>query len=103
MNKKINLLFLLCLLIIPMAFAQEADIGTITGLIDNITFIVLSIVAAIAILFLIFAGFQYMTAGEDVHAKDAAKAMAKNVIIGLLIILAAPALVTLIMGPTPLI
>ena len=52
----------------------------------------------IAVLVLLFAGIVYMTAGNDPRKRDQAKNMAGYVIIGLILIWAAPMIVKFIVG-----
>ena len=71
--------------------------GSLLELIDLITKTALSIAGAIAILFIIVGGIQYITAqGED--AAGAAKSRILNAIIGLVIILLAYAITSYLVG-----
>jgi hypothetical protein len=54
--------------------------------------------SAIAGIALLFAGISYMSSGTDPRKRDNAKSMAMYVIIGLVIIWAAPLIVGLIVG-----
>lgn len=56
------------------------------------------IASAIAGLALLFAGIMYMTSGGDPKKRDNAKDMAMYVVIGLIVIWAAPLIVQLIVG-----
>lgn len=52
----------------------------------------------LAVLILLFAGISYMTAGDDPKKRETAKNMAMYVIIGLIVIWAAPLIVNFIVG-----
>jgi len=52
----------------------------------------------LAVLVLLFAGISYMTAGDDPKKRESAKNMAMYVIIGLIVIWAAPLVVNFING-----
>lgn len=56
------------------------------------------IASAIAAIALLFAGVTYMTSGSDPKQRDNAKSMATYVIIGLVVIWAAPIVVNLIVS-----
>ena len=53
---------------------------------------------AIAVIVLLFAGVSYMLSGSDPKKRDNAKNMAMYVIIGLIVIWAAPLIVNFIVG-----
>jgi len=53
------------------------------------------IATAIAAIFLVFAGIMYMTSGSDMMQRDNAKHMISYVIVGLIVIWAAPFVVQL--------
>lgn len=52
----------------------------------------------LAVIVLLFAGISYMTAGDDPRKREMAKNMAMYVIIGLIVIWAAPLIVNFIVG-----
>ncbi len=52
----------------------------------------------IAVIVLLFAGISYMTSGADPKKRDTAKSMAMYVVIGLIVIWAAPIIVNFIIG-----
>jgi len=54
--------------------------------------------SALAGIALLFAGTSYMTAGQDPKKRENSKTMAMYVVIGLVVIWAAPLLVSLIVG-----
>jgi type IV secretory pathway VirB2 component (pilin) len=54
--------------------------------------------SALAVVILLFAGISYMTSGADPGARERAKSMAMYVIIGLVVIWAAPLIVNFIVG-----
>ena len=54
------------------------------------------IVSIVAAIFLLYAGISYMTSGSDPRKRDLAKGIATYVVIGLLIIWAAPMIVNLL-------
>lgn len=56
------------------------------------------IASAIAGVVLLFAGITYMTSGDDPKKRENAKNMAMYVVIGLIVIWAAPMIVQLIVG-----
>jgi uncharacterized membrane protein len=91
-----RLFILLFLLIMPAVIAvdisdsDKAQFDEILAPITKIYNLVKYAATAIAGLFLLFAGISYMVAGNDVKKRDDAKSMAGYVIIGLIVIWAAP-------------
>ncbi len=90
-------------LIAFLPLVQAADSGTDTGTFDQILAPVLKIynfvkyaASVIAMLYLVFAGIVYMTSGADVAKREQAKNTAAYVVIGLILIWAAPHVVTLL-------
>ena len=72
---------------------QQQAIGTRTvmtlpEIIGNIVNIVLSFLGVLLLVYLIYAGFLWMTSGGDSKKADSAKSYIQNAIIGLIIILA---------------
>jgi type IV secretory pathway VirB2 component (pilin) len=56
------------------------------------------VATAIAVVVLLFAGITYITSGDDPGKREKAKSMAMYVIIGLIVIWAAPLVVNFIVG-----
>lgn len=54
--------------------------------------------SALAVVVLLFAGITYMTSGADPGSREKAKSMAMYVVIGLVVIWAAPLIVNFIVG-----
>ena len=101
MKKAITSLLVMMLLsmtLMPIAFA-----ATSTGTYDQILAPVQKIydfvkyaASLIAMIFLLFAGITYMTSGGDVQQREQAKSMATYVVIGLVVIWAAPYVVNML-------
>lgn len=70
-------------------------LGTIVGRITNIVLTILGIIAFVIIL---FAGFRWMTSGGNEESVSSAKKMMAAGVIGLIIVLAALAISTFIVG-----
>lgn len=68
---------------------NETDLNTVIG---NIIMTVLSLIGAVAIIFIIYAGALWMTAAGNEQKAEKAKTILKQSIIGLLIILCAYAI-----------
>ena len=89
-------LFLLFLLVMPAVLAADvsdsdkAQFDEILTPVMKIYNLVKYSASVIAGLFLLFAGITYMMAGNDTKKRDQAKNMAGYVIIGLIVIWAAP-------------
>lgn len=82
---------------IPAAFGQEANKPTdVRIIITNVVKVVLTFLATIFVVLIIFAGFKYMTAGGNDSQIDEAKKLIINAIIGLLIVLSAYAITAFI-------
>lgn len=104
------LLGLLLMLIVPVVLAdtQNADLNTTITPQDKAKFddilkpvikiynFVKYIATVVAAIFLLYAGISYMTSGGDPKKRDEAKNIAAYVILGLIIIWAAPLLVDLL-------
>lgn len=100
-------------LLLPLAFpvnAQSADLDTTISAEDKAKFdeiltpvmkiynFIKYTASAIAVIALLFAGISYMFSGNDIKKRDVSKNMAAYVIIGLLIIWAAPLVVKIIIA-----
>lgn len=104
MKMKWHIAFLFLLIALPLVSAVEMN-GTVSDedkqAFDQILTPVVKIynffkysASVFAVLILLFAGIKYMVGGEDPRKRDEAKSMATYVIIGLVIIWAAPLVVT---------
>ncbi|MCX6741661.1 MAG: pilin [Candidatus Pacearchaeota archaeon] len=97
------LAFFLCMTFVQMTLVR-ADSGNETQYqqilqpVQNVYDFVKYAVTIIAGLLLIFAGYTFITSGNDPKKKEEAKNMVMYVIIGLAIIWAAPLIVKLILG-----
>ena len=101
-NKTIaNLLLVMMLLsmtLMPMAHAATST-STYTQIlapVQKIYDFVKYAASLVAMIFLLFSGITYMTSGGDVQKREQAKSMASYVIIGLIVIWAAPFVVQLL-------
>jgi type IV secretory pathway VirB2 component (pilin) len=104
MNAKIFFAVLFCLIALaPLVMAFDLN-GTITpdektkfdeilSPVQKIYNFVKYVATAIAVIFMLYAGISYMTSGNDVKKRDTAKSIFSYVIIGLIIIWAAPLIV----------
>jgi len=72
--------------------------GDETKLIQNVTNWVLGITGAVAVLFIIYGGFRYITASGNQTNMEAAKNILIKAIIGLVIVLVAYVLVTAVLN-----
>ena len=102
------LLLIMLLLIIPLAFADSASLNTTISKEDKAKFdqilepvfkiynFVKYISTVVAAIFLLYAGIAYMSSGSDPKKRDTAKNIAAYVIIGIVIIWAAPLIVDLL-------
>lgn len=74
----------------------ENSTTTASGLIGKILGIVLGIVGLIAVLFLVWGGFQYITSAGDEEKVEKAKGTMINALIGVVVVLLAYALVRIV-------
>lgn len=118
-NRIVNLITVLAvgLLIAPVAYAQIAPPGPfglkdwsggqgVSGLISNIILVILGIAGAVAILFIIIGGFQYILSGANEDLAKRGKTTLVNAVIGLIIIVLSYTVVnvvyrTLVVGVVP--
>jgi predicted small integral membrane protein len=110
MNKTILLFAFLGLLLLPMVLADVATLNTTVSPEDKAKFdailtpvmkiynFIKYIASAVALLFLLYGGISYMTSGNDPRQKDSSKNIIMYVIIGLLVIWAAPLIVELLVS-----
>jgi len=92
---------ILCLCLFQLALASAADTATFDQVlkpIQTIYDLVKYAVTIIAGLVLLFAGITYIASGSDPGKREKAKNMVTYVIIGLIVIWAAPFAVKLILG-----
>ncbi len=101
--KKLALLLIPIILLLTFLPIVLADTATDKAAFDQILKPVLTIynfikyaASVIAMIFLLFAGITYMTSGADVGKREQAKNMAAYVVIGLVVIWAAPYIVNLL-------
>lgn len=97
------------LLVARLAWAQDFGINVVNDtvnlpqgdprlIIGRIIQIVLSFLAALAVILVIYAGFKWMTSGGDEGKIDEAKKTLRNAIIGLIIIMSSWAIVTFVLA-----
>lgn len=111
MGKKSLTVFYLCLLVVIVAdFVLAVDFNQGPSAQDQATFdqilvpvmkiynLVKYAATAVAGVVLLFAGITYMTTGNDPKKRENAKGMAMYVVIGLVVIWAAPLVVQFIVG-----
>jgi predicted small integral membrane protein len=108
MNPKIALLAILALFLMPIVLADVATLNTTVSPEDKAKFdtiltpvmkiynFIKYIASAVALVFLLYGGISYMTSGNDPRQKDSAKNIIMYVVIGLLVIWAAPLIVELL-------
>lgn len=106
--KKAFLVVVLVLLFLPVVLAVTAPLDNTVTPADKAQFdqilqpvmkiynFVKYIASVVAAIFLLYAGITYMTSGSDPKKRDEAKNIAAYVIIGLIIIWAAPVIVGLL-------
>lgn len=105
----IAVMLLLLGVTIPAALAEErVDLDTTISAEDQAKFdailqpvikiynFVKYVASVVAVIFLLYAGISFMSSGSDPRKRDIAKSIATYVIIGLLIIWAAPMVVELL-------
>ena len=98
-KEKIVLVAFLFLLISHLVFVSAAeDFDNILKPLTTIYNLVKYTATAVAGLVMLFAGITYITSGSDPKKRDTAKNMVMYVIIGLMVIWAAPFVVELILG-----
>jgi len=78
---------------LPNQFEKQTSIS---DLINRILKILLSIVGFVALIFLVWGGFKYMTASGDEEKVKSAKGTIINALIGLVIVILAYALVAIV-------
>ena len=82
----------------PLSADDEATFDQILEPVMKVYNLIKYIATAIAVLVLLFAGINYIISGSDPGKREKAKSMAMYVIIGLIIIWAAPLIVNFIVG-----
>ncbi len=71
---------------------------TLPEIVGSIINVVLGFLGVLLLVYILYAGFLWMTAGGDSKKVDEAKAMLKNAVIGLVIITAAFAISSFVLG-----
>lgn len=115
MKKIVTILSFLAILLVPVAFAHAQatpfsieSIGSQVGLgeadlketVINIIRWILGILALLAVIFVIYGGFLWLTAGGDEARIDKAKKVISGAVIGLIIVLLAWAIVIFVANTT---
>jgi len=105
---KWELIFVLLIVTMPLAMATDfnqpissEDKATFDQILEPVMKIynmVKYAATVIAVIILLFAGVSYMTSGNDPKKRDTAKNMVMYVVIGLIVIWAAPLVVNFIVG-----
>ena len=108
MNKKMNLVVLGLLLLLPFATAldfnqtvsaqDQAQFDQILGPVMKIYNFVKYAATLIAVILLVFAGISFITSGSDIGKREQAKMMIMYIVIGLVVIWVAPLIVQLVTG-----
>jgi len=93
-----GLLAIVLLVAFQIAFVSAADFSEILKPLQTIYDLVKYAATVIAGLVMLFAGFTYISSGSDPGKREQAKNMVMYVIIGLIVIWAAPFVVDLILG-----
>lgn len=70
----------------------------VVGFLLNIARLVVYLVGAIAVLFLVYGGIMYLTAGGDDAKVKAARSIITNAVIGLIVAIVAFSIVTIVQG-----
>jgi hypothetical protein len=93
-------MFLFLILLQPClaSAASESDFKEILRPLETVYDLVKYAATMIAGLMLVFAGINYMTSGSDPGKREKSKNMVMYVIIGLMVIWAAPFVIKLILG-----
>jgi hypothetical protein len=74
------------------------DENTLLNMIGNIINVILGFLGVILLVYILYAGFLWMTAGGDKSKVETATTMIKNAVIGLVIIVAAYAISTFVLS-----
>ena len=98
MNKKLTILFLALLLVLPIAFA-EGDVTAITEPLTRIYDLLKGVVSVIAVIALTVAGARFMFSSDNIQQREASKTMVGYCIIGLVVIWIAPVMVSYLTAP----
>ena len=99
MNKKLLSLVIFGSLILPvltLAVAQPPPTKDVWTIITNITNLVYGLLLAVAVLFVIIAGFQYLTAGGDPEKLKTARDKIMYAAIAVLVGVAATGIVNIV-------
>ena len=90
-------LMLSLMLLTPIAFADSSFDDILKPVVKVYDFAKYA-ASIIAMIFLLFAGITYMTSGGDTQKREQAKNMVMYVVIGLVVIWAAPLIVNFVVG-----
>lgn len=98
--KALAVVFSALMLMLPAAFAATGDTDGVFTPIQKIYDLIYQFLPLAALIAFSFCGYKYMTAGDDPREKDSAKKTFGGVVMGVMIVLCAPALVTFLTGIT---
>jgi len=91
-------LFITALTIASPVFAQSADVSKVVTFIQSVISALSILAGSICTLYLGWGGFKYMSSTDNPEALDGAKRTIKNSLIGLVIVLAAFSIMTIVSG-----
>ena len=98
LSKVLSVWCVIFFLFVPLVHAQT-DVSQITEPLNKIYDLVKAVISIVAILAITFAGAKFMFSGEDIKAREGAKAMVSYAIVGLVIIWVAPLMVSFLTAP----
>ena len=97
-SKSVPVLLTIFLFLSPVVYAAEG-VDAILEPVNKIKDLVISLVSALAIIIIIFAGVKFMVSGENIQARENAKSMLTYSVIGLVVVWVAPLLVAFLTAP----
>jgi len=91
-------LFLVSAFFVPVVHAADADLDKIKEPLDRVYSVIQTIVSVVGVIVITFAGFRFMSSGDNIQSRESAKHMLSFAVIGLMIVWIAPYLVNYIIA-----
>ncbi len=100
LSKVLSVWFVVFFVLVPLVHAEATDVSQITAPLNKIYDLVKAVISVVAVLAITFAGVKFMFSGDDLKAREGAKAMLTYAVVGVVIVWVAPLMVGFLTAPS---